>query len=485
VVETSPYAVEVLDREGNTLLINQLGRSLRPKNFRWMEFWNESQRASAEECLATVLAGHSAHFAFSTAHPGGAVSWFDVSLTPLTGDGGQVSRVLVITRDVTAARKAEEDLRQIAKLESLGVMAGGIAHDFNNLLTGILGNASLLVDSVPEDDRSLAEDILLAAERAADLTRQMLAFAGKGRFQISRIDLSMLVREILRLVRPAIGRNVEISLKLEERCIVEGDSGQLQQVIMNLLINAGEAMEGRAGLIVVRTGTLIADRTYIAQAVGAGDAAEGEYVFLEVSDNGKGMDEKTKSKIFDPFFTTKFTGRGLGLAAVSGIVRGHSGMLHVYSEVGHGTTFRVLFPRADGVQAPPATFEKPGMKAQAVVLLVDDEAIVRRLGSEILKRHGYDVRLASDGREALEYFRENHREIDVVVLDMMMPVMGGETALREIREISAAVPVIVCSGYNEVEVIRRFTTQKVAAFLQKPYSATQLLEKIQAILNVG
>jgi PAS domain S-box-containing protein len=483
VVEASPYAVEVLDPEGNTLLINQLGRRLRPKNLRWMEFWNESHRARAEECFATVLAGHPAHFAVSTAQPGGAVSWFDLSLTPLTGDDGQVSRVLVITRDVTAARKAEEDLRQIAKLESLGVMAGGVAHDFNNLLTGILGNASLLVDSVSDGDRGLAEDIVLASERAADLTRQMLAFAGKGRFEVSRTDVSKLVREILRLVRPSIERNVEISLKLEDHCIVEGDAGQLQQVIMNLLINAGEAMEGRPGLIVVRTGKLMADRTYLSQAVGLGDAAEGEYVFLEVSDNGEGMDEKTKSKIFDPFFTTKFTGRGLGLAAVSGIVRGHKGMLYVYSEAGRGTTFRVLFPRADAVQVLPATSERPRTNAEGVVLLVDDEAIVRRLGSEVLKRHGYDVRLASDGREALELFRSNFREIDVVVLDMVMPVMGGETALREIREISAEVPVIVCSGYNEVEVIRRFTTQKVAAFLQKPYSATQLLEKIQVILH--
>ena len=483
VVEASPYAVEVLDREGETLLINELGRRLRSKNLRWMEFWNESHRASAEECFATVLAGHSGHFAVSTAQQSGALSWFDVSLTPLTGDDGLVSRVLVITRDVTAARKAEEDLRQIAKLESLGVMAGGIAHDFNNLLTGILGNASLLVDSVPDDDRGLAEDIVLASERAADLTRQMLAFAGKGRFQVSRTDVSMLVREILRLVRPSIERNVEIRLKLEEHCIVEGDSGQLQQVIMNLLINAGEAMEGRPGVIAVRTGKLIADRTYIAQTVGTAEAAEGEYVFLEVSDDGKGMDEKTKSKIFDPFFTTKFTGRGLGLAAVSGIVRGHKGMLHVHSEAGHGTTFRVLFPRADAVQVLPATSEKPRAKAEGVVLLVDDEGIVRRLGSEVLKRHGYDVRLASDGREAVEFFRANFREIDVIVLDMVMPVMGGETALREIREISAAVPVIVCSGYNEVEVIRRFTTQKVAAFLQKPYSAVQLVEKIQAILQ--
>ncbi len=450
VVEASPYAVEVLDRGGDTLLINELGRRLRSKPCRWIEFWNESDRARAEECFAAVLSGHSGHFAVSTAQPGGATVWLDVSLTPFADDNHDVSRVLCITRDVTAARKAEEDLRQTAKLESLGVMAGGIAHDFNNLLTGILGNASLLVDSVSDNDLGLAEDIVLASERAADLTRQMLAFAGKGRFQISRTDLSMLVREILRLVRPSIERNVEISLKLEDHCIVDGDPGQLQQVIMNLLINAGESMEGRPGLIVARTGTLLADQTYLAQAFGSADAVAGEYVFLEVSDNGKGMDEKTKSKMFDPFFTTKFTGRGLGLAAVSGIVRGHKGMLHVFSEVGHGTTFRLLFPRTDSPAVLPVTSERLVTQAEGVVLLVDDEALVRRLGSEVLKRHGYHVRLASDGLEALESFRANHSEIDVIVLDMVMPVMGGESALREIREISGSVPVIVCSGYNEV-----------------------------------
>ena len=470
VVEASPYAVEVLDGDGQTVLINHQGRQLRAAGVSWLEFWSDRDRAKAEECFATVLAGNSAHFAASTVASGGATAWLEVSATPLLDADGDVSRVLCITRDVTAERKAEEDLRQTAKLESLGVMAGGIAHDFNNLLTGILGNASLLSDVVPEPDRDLAEDIILASERAADLTRQMLAFAGKGRFQITKTDMSNLVRELLRLVRPSIERNVEIRLELQEGCIVEGDASQLQQVIMNLLINAGEAMEGTPGLIVVRTGK--------------STEAEGEFVYIEVTDNGKGMDEATQAKIFDPFFTTKFTGRGLGLAAVSGIVRGHKGMMGVQSEPGLGTMFRVLFP---SFVPKPAEEEasSPARKTLGVVLLVDDEAIVRRVGGEVLKRHGYEVRLASDGREALESFRAAHREIDVIVLDMVMPVMSGEVALRQIREINDSVPVIVCSGYNEVEVIRRFTTQKVAAFLQKPYSATQLLEKVQTILCAG
>jgi nitrogen-specific signal transduction histidine kinase/CheY-like chemotaxis protein len=409
--------------------------------------------------------------------------WLDVLVTPLAGADGAASRILCICRDVTAPKRADEELRQTAKLESLGVMAGGIAHDFNNLLTGILGNASLLSEVVLEEDRGMADDIVLAAERAADLTRQMLAFSGKGKFQICKTDLSVLVHEMLRLAKPSIERNVEIRLDLAGQCIVEGDPGQLQQVVMNLMINAAEAMEGRPGAMVVRTVPLEADSALLAGTFGARDAAAGAYVLLEVADNGKGMDDATMARIFDPFFTTKFTGRGLGLAAVSGIVRGHKGLMRVRSAPGEGTTFSVLFPCVSAAVAAAGKSLDPAKPGQGVILLADDEDIVRRIGTEVLKRAGYEVRTASDGREALEIFRACHGDIDAIVLDMTMPVMNGDDALRGIHEIDASVPVIVCSGYNEVEVIRRFTAQKVGAFLQKPYTAARLLEKVQGILG--
>ena len=365
VVEASPYAVEVLDGDGQTVLINHQGRQLRAAGVSWLEFWSDRDRAKAEECFATVLAGNSAHFAASTVASGGATAWLEVSATPLLDADGDVSRVLCITRDVTAERKAEEDLRQTAKLESLGVMAGGIAHDFNNLLTGILGNASLLSDVVPEPDRDLAEDIILASERAADLTRQMLAFAGKGRFQITKTDMSNLVRELLRLVRPSIERNVEIRLELQEGCIVEGDASQLQQVIMNLLINAGEAMEGTPGLIVVRTGK--------------STEAEGEFVYIEVTDNGKGMDEATQGEDLRSVLHHQVHGARAGSRGGFRYRARAQRNDGVQSEPGLGTMFRVLFP---SFVPKPAEEESssPARKTLGVVLLVDDEAIVRRVG---------------------------------------------------------------------------------------------------------
>jgi signal transduction histidine kinase/CheY-like chemotaxis protein len=448
---------------------------------RWANCWAPDDLAAAQQAFSAALSGGRAQFEISAGQEGGIVRW-DVSVTPLFGQHGSVPRVLCVTRDVTAERRAEEELRQTAKLESLGVMAGGIAHDFNNLLTGILGNASLLCDSLTGADRELAEDISLAGERAADLTQQMLAFAGKGRFQVHRVDVSLLVQEMLRLVRPSIKKNIDLELNLQPACVVEGDTGQIQQVIMNLLINAGEALNDNPGVIQVRTCNVSTDRVYMSQTLGAPDTPEGEYVCLEITDNGSGMDAATKARIFDPFFTTKFAGRGLGLAAVLGIVRGHKGLLHVYSEPGEGTTFRVLLPASEQSHLPalPATAFGNGY---GVVLLADDEEIVQRVASEVLTRHGYQVRLARNGEEAVRLYRENLGSIRLIILDLTMPVMNGEQALRCLSEEGNAVPVILSSGYTEAAITGRFETEKVAGFLQKPYTAAKLLEKVHSVLE--
>ncbi len=473
VIEGNPDSVALLDASGRTLLINEKGRWRRQMtggaqsvDANWVDTWSREDRKAAAEAFSRALRGNPASFEASAVGKSGDRIWWEVALTPL---GPAASRILCIARDVTDARKAEQELRQTAKLESLGVMAGGIAHDFNNLLTGILGNASLLKDSVGDEDRPLADDIVLAAERAADLTKQMLAYSGKGRFEVARIDLSVLVREMLRLLKPSMAKNVEIALDLEEGCFVECDPGQIQQVVMNVMINAAEAMDGKPGLISIRTGCRETERPH---------------VFFEVGDTGVGMDEKTKARIFDPFFTTKFTGRGLGLAAVSGIVRGHKGSMDVKSAPGKGTTFTVTFPAADGATiGTGGAGQKKKTALQGVVLLADDEDIVRRVGEAVLRRHGFEVKTANDGREALEVFRRHRGGIDLIVLDMMMPVMSGEDALKEIRALDDTVPVIVCSGFNEVEVIRRFTSERVGAFLQKPYTASVLVEKVREIMG--
>ncbi len=491
VIQSSPDCVEVLSPEGLTLLVNAEGCRLlgdiadRKSGSLWAESWRDEDRISARNALKMALSGNQARFQGSSRSSADGKKWWDVIVSPIIGADGKPSKLLCVSRDITARRQAEEQMRQTAKLESLGVMAGGIAHDFNNLLTSILGNASLLVDNVGAKERSLAEDIVLAAERAADLTKQMLAYSGKGRFELVHFDLSSRVREMMRLVKPSMDKNVDVVLNLSAApCMLEGDPSQIQQVIMNVVINAGEAMEGRHGRVLISTGRVSVDHTYIAQTFTPDEIPPGDYVYLEVHDDGKGMDEQTRAKIFDPFFTTKFTGRGLGLAAVSGIVRGHKGAMRVYSVPGQGTTFKVLFPAAASESAPAVEPKQDlRFRGSGLILLVDDEDIVRRIGEKALTRHGYRVCLAKNGAEALELFRELYREIDVVVLDMTMPVMNGEETLRRMREISSEARVIVCSGYNEVEVIRRFTTQKIAAFLQKPYTASKLAEKVRQVLK--
>jgi len=400
-------------------------------------------------------------------------------------------------QDISERKRLEEKMRDTAKLESLGVMAGGIAHDFNNLLTGILGNASLLAESVNAGDRDLASEIVKAAERAADLTRQMLAYSGKGRFQVQTLDLSRQVTEILSLVQPMIDKKVKVELRLEKNLpCIEADSGQIQQLVMNLIINGAEAMEGAEGRVIITTHVADVDKTLISHTFANHDISPGKYVCLEVQDTGCGMSEDTKAKIFDPFFTTKFTGRGLGLAAVSGIVRGHKGALRVYSSPGEGTTFKVFFPSIvgnaiagnaiDGIaREPGAGAGFRSLEDRGTILLVDDEDIVRRLGRTCLERKGYQVIVASNGKEGVEIFRARPTEIILVILDMTMPVMGGEEALGLLRQTRPDLPVIVSSGYSEVEVIRRFTKYGVTHFIQKPYTASALLTKVKSVLSIG
>jgi PAS domain S-box-containing protein len=391
-------------------------------------------------------------------------------------------------RDITESKRLDESLRQSAKLESLGVLAGGIAHDFNNLLTGILGNVSLAIEMVSDLNpvKRHLQDAIEASERAANLTKQMLAYAGKGRFVIEPIDISILVREISALIRSSIPKHVTLRLDLQETLpLVEADVTQLQQLIMNLVINGAEAIpEHRQGTVLVITRSQEVDAQYLATLGGAADIGTGSYVVVSVQDNGAGMDEATLGKIFDPFFTTKFTGRGLGLAAAAGIVRGHKGALKVFSTPGRGTTFRVLLPVSaagqDKTVAPAAASEFSG---HGMVLVVDDEPIVRKMATHSLERYGYTVVTAEDGREGLERFRELHSQLKIVILDMTMPVMSGEEALQKMRLINPRLPVVLSSGYNEVEAIRRFTGKGLAGFLQKPYTAAALAEKVQTILR--
>ncbi len=391
--------------------------------------------------------------------------------------------------DLSERKELEARLRESQKLESIGLLAGGVAHDFNNLLTGIMGNASLAQELLPPASpvRPILDNVVRASERAADLTRQLLAYSGKGRFVVKPIHLSKLVREISSLLQTSVPKKVQFILNLDENLPpIDADSSQIQQLVMNLVINAAEAIGDNPGTVILATGAQELDETYIRKMLLREGVAPGKYVYLEVHDTGCGMDEETKDRIFDPFFTTKFTGRGLGLAAVLGIVRGHRGDIRVYSEPGKGSTFKVLLPAsASHFQERAPTPRQHRLEGMGTILVVDDEEVVRQAAKAALERYRYEVVLAENGLHAVEILQRMSQEIALVLLDMTMPVMSGEEALERFREIRPDIRVIVSSGYNEVEAIRHFTGKGIAAFIQKPYTSAQLAEKVKSVLEGG
>ena len=444
------------------------------------DFLLPPHRASEErEILASLRRGEPvAHFETTRLRKDGELIDVSLSISPIRNGAGTIAGVSHVARDITERKKFEEKMRQTQRLESLGVLAGGIAHDFNNLLTGIIGNASLLaeVQSPEGPARGYVADLLAAAERAADLTRQLLAYSGKGQLVISAVHLSDTVAEIATLVKASIPKTATLYLDLEKDLpLVRGDATQIQQLIMNLIINGAEAIgENRPGTVLVRTGSRELDEGYLRSTFPSQEMAPGEYAFVEVHDNGSGMDEQTRSRIFEPFFTTKFAGRGLGLAAAIGIAQAHDGAISVYSTPGQGSTFTIFLP---AIQDVSSATRKPAVKG--TVLVVDDEEIVRKVAKASLESYGYEVLLAADGREALDLFREQAKSIALVVLDLTMPVMAGKETLQHLLAIRN-VPVILSSGYNEVEARQRFECERVAGFVHKPYTSRELRAKVDA-----
>ncbi len=415
-----------------------------------------------------------------------------VSPTSLRDADGRFVGSFAVVTDVTERkrseierRKLEARIRKTQKMESLGILAGGIAHDFNNLLVGILGNAGLALMEMPEESpvRTLIRQVETAAIRASELTHEMLAYSGKGRLRVEPIDLPTLVQEMAQLLRASISKKATLELEFADHLpAIEGDPTQVRQVVMNLITNASEALGEDSGVITLETGEFFADREYLASTYMDDDLEPRRYVVLEVSDTGGGMDEETRSKIFDPFFTTKFTGRGLGLAAVLGIVRGHHGAIRVVSESGSGTSFKILFPPSEQAAVVPETgSEEPDFRGSGRVLVVDDEDLVRRVAKRSLEGVGFSVLLAADGAEAVEAFRRDGAAIDAVLLDMTMPRMGGEEAYREIRRLHPDVKIILSSGFSEQDAVRRFSAEGLAGFLQKPFKPRQLVAKMRGL----
>ncbi|MCO4761216.1 MAG: response regulator [Myxococcales bacterium] len=428
--------------------------------------------------------------------------WLSDSRMVVCDDAGEAVSIIGSSRDITERKRAEQQrqaferqMQQAQKLESLGVLAGGIAHDFNNLLTAILGNTELALFQLSDDApvREHLHEVQRASNQAADLAQQMLTYSGRGRLTTAPVNLTDLVHELTHLLKVSISKKARLVCDFDAQLpAFEGDATQIRQVVMNLIINASEALEGAVGTIELTTGTQAVNSATFAKVPAAmlfGAEAPldaGDYVFLSVKDSGVGMSQETVSQVFDPFFTTKFTGRGLGMSAVMGIVRGHGGVIRVQSAVGEGTTFTVLLP-AGATRALSHAEERPTggqlpWRGAGTALLVDDVEEIRLVGQHMLEQLGFDVLTAADGAEGLEVFRKHAKEITCVVLDLTMPRMGGEDALREMRSTHPSVAVVLCSGYSEQMTTEQVVPGAPIEFLQKPFDMKTLTTALQRIL---
>ena len=424
-------------------------------------------------------------------HADGSWRWItgiDKLCENASGERWTISATRDVTEEIQAAQDREKLAQQInetQRLESLGVMAGGIAHDFNNLLTPIVGEASLALLDLPPDSplRRSLHKIQNAAKRAAALTTQMLVYSGQGPQLIEALDLSDLVQEMGELLESSVPGAVLRYDLTDELPAIEGDASQLSQIVMNLISNAAESIEEGSGHINVRTGVIEACQIDTTHVVGGSTPAGGAHVFIEVTDDGCGMTAETRSKIFDPFFTTKFTGRGLGLASVAGIVRGHGGLIVLDSEVGRGTRFQVLLP-ASQTKAPASVSAAPRAHwhGDGTVLVVDDDPGVREFAEATLRRAGLAVLLANDGREGLALFRRHADRIRAVVLDRTMPTVGGDTVFEEIRRLHPEMPVILISGYSEEHALHQIG-KNLDAFLHKPFEPSALVDTIRRVVE--
>ena len=426
--------------------------------------------------------------------PDGSIRWLHARVLVVKDSQGRLSGLEGTCQDITerklsqlALQQRDQRLQETRKLESLGVLAGGIAHDFNNLLTSILGNANLIGLEMPDHSsiQEYLEKINQTVERAAELCRQMLAYSGRGRFVVQPIELGRFLEEAFARLHATISEKAQLSLQLERNLpSTEADASQLHQVLVSLVLNASEALPESGGVIRLSTSLLRADRAILDSTLGTPDLPEGSYLSLQVSDNGRGMSADIQPKIFEPFFTTKFTGRGLGLSAVLGIMRGHKGALKVHSVPGEGSTFTLLFPPSPTTlpkrpETPTATLPQ---KAHGPILVVDDDNTLRRTVKRILERLGFDAVLASDGKEAVALFAADPDRFPAVLLDLTMPYMDGVETFHALERLRPGVRVVLMSGYNQQESLQRFPEKGPVSFLEKPFSLDALQRVLQKTL---
>jgi PAS domain S-box-containing protein len=460
---------------------------------RWIALIYPEDRDAVVEAFEAARRCGTGTFSFRIVRKDGSVRWLEARERVVHAADGL--RVVGAARDVTEAREAEQErlrlerqMQEAQRLESLGLVTGGVAHDFSNVLTVVLGNLRLALGELPAGSplRPRLERALAAAEHGAGLTEQMLVYAGRPPQARKPVNLSALALEMLDLARAALPAHVQLRESLAPEVWVQGDETQLRQVVLNLVANAGEAIGEQPGRVELRTGASEVDARELSAARGGAGLAAGRYALLEVADDGPGMDAATRERVFEPFFSTKLSGRGLGLAAVLGIVRGHGGAVALDSEPGRGSRFRVLLPEAAGAAR---SFPEPGGPAPATparaarVLVIDDQEPVLDLACELLGRAGYAVETALGGRAGLARFEADPAGFDAVVLDLAMPELDGEHVGRAIRARRADLPLLLVSGFAAGPAEERFVALRPAAFLRKPYDPEQLSAALGEILG--
>ncbi|MBK9518391.1 MAG: response regulator [Anaeromyxobacter sp.] len=503
IVTCCAEGVAILDGAGvvryaNPQLARMLGAAsseeLQGRSYR--EFTAPSQLTEVGRRLERRRAGLADRYETQLVCADGREILVDISAAPVPAADGRISSTIALFRDITEQRALDEQVREAQKLESLGVLAGGVAHEFNNLLVGILANASYALSELPVGEvQAAVEDARASAQKASELTRQLLAYSGRGTYTVGPVDLNRVATEMAALAAPALKKVrvlQELAPGLPE---VQADAGQVGQVIMNLLTNAADAQAGHPGAVTLRTSLAQVDRMGLAHFHGGQGLEEGPYLVLEVADQGAGMDEVTRARVFEPFFSTKFAGRGLGLAAALGILRGHRGAMRVESEPGRGSRFTVLLPprvagRADEPEVGPAGGPGPApapvpSDARPLVLVADDEEVVRRAARRALERGGFAVLEAADGLVAVERFRAEAARVACVILDLTMPGMGGEAALAAIRQVSDEVPVVLTSGFTDRDEASEEATGRRVSFLPKPFGPADLVGAVRAALGLG
>jgi two-component system cell cycle sensor histidine kinase/response regulator CckA len=384
--------------------------------------------------------------------------------------------------DVSKERALEEQLLQSQKLETIGRLTGGIAHDFNNMLGVILGNTQLAMMNLSPDDTAtiFCSEAEKATHRAAEFTHQLLAFSRRQVLEMKTIDLNDILANFERMVQHIIGESIEMRITYKAGLpLIKGDSAQINQILLNLVVNAREAMPD-GGKLIIRTDVLYIDEK---QAPLFADLPHGYYILISITDSGIGMDKETLTKIYEPFFTTKPHGTGLGLSVVYGIVKQHNGFVDVYSEPGRGTTFKVYFPSAEKADAVVQKEKSFIMTGNETVLIVEDDDEFRKVESVILEKLGYTVNVASDGIEGIEIFKAKNNEISLVILDLIMPKMNGWETLNEMRKIKPEIPSLFVTGYGLDGAYMKYIPEEGIDILQKPFSFEALSQKVREIIN--